>query len=40
MKEVIFLTALIICIMSTVSFKSDPKDLDEQYRDLHDANTS
>jgi len=40
MKEVVFLTALIICIMSTVSFKSGSKDFDEKYRDLHDTNTS
>jgi len=39
MKKLIFLTALIISIMLTVSCKSGPKDLDEQYRDLYDANT-
>jgi len=39
MKKVILFTALIICIMLTVSCKSGPKDLDEQYRDLYDANT-
>jgi len=39
MKKVILLSALIICVMLTVSCKSGPKDLDEQYKDLYDANT-
>jgi len=39
MKKVIFLTALFICIMLAVSCKSGSKNLDEQYRDLYDANT-
>jgi len=39
MKKVVFLSALIICIMLTVSCKSGSKNLDEQYRDLYDANT-
>ena len=39
MKKIIFTTALIICVMLTVSCKSTPKDMDEQYIDLYDANT-
>jgi len=39
MKKIIFTTALIICVMLTVSCKSTPKDMDEQYMDLYDANT-
>ncbi len=39
MKKVVLLAALIICVMLTVSCKSGPKDLDEQYRNLYDANT-
>jgi len=39
MRKVIFTTALIICVMLTVSCKSTPKDMDEQYKNLYDANT-
>jgi hypothetical protein len=39
MKKVFILAALILSIMLTVSCKTVPKDMDEQYRDLYDANT-
>jgi hypothetical protein len=39
MKKVLLLAALILSIMLTVSCKTVPKDMDEQYRDLYDANT-
>jgi len=39
MKKVILLSALIICVMLTVSCRSDSKDWDKQYRNLYDANT-
>jgi hypothetical protein len=39
MKKVLLMAALILSIMLTVSCKSVPKDMDEQYRDLYDANT-
>jgi len=39
MKKVFLLAALILSIMLTVSCKSAPKDMDEQYRNLYDANT-
>jgi len=39
MKKIIFLSALIVCLMLTVSCKSCPKDMDEQYSNLYDANT-
>jgi len=37
MKKIL-LTALIICVMLAVSCKSNPKDTDEQYQNLYDAN--
>jgi hypothetical protein len=40
MKKDILLASLIVCVILTVSCKSDPNDLDEQNRDLCDANTS
>jgi hypothetical protein len=39
MKKIFLMAALILSIMLTVSCKSVPKDMDEQYRDLYDANT-
>ena len=39
MKKVLLMAALILSIMLTVSCKSAPKDMDEQYRNLYDANT-
>jgi len=39
MKKVVLTTALIISVMLVVSCKSGPKDIDEQYKDLYDANT-
>jgi hypothetical protein len=39
MKKVLLMAALILSIMLTVSCKSVPKDMDEQYRNLYDANT-
>jgi len=39
MKKVVLTAALIISVMLAVSCKSCPKDIDEQYRDLYDANT-
>jgi len=39
MKKFILTAALIISVMLTVSCKSVPKDADEQYKNLYDANT-
>jgi phage tail protein X len=39
MKNLVLTTALIISVMLAVSCKSGPKDMDERYRDLYDANT-
>jgi len=39
MKKVVLSAALIISVMLAVSCKSVPKDVDEQYKDLYDANT-
>jgi hypothetical protein len=39
MKKVFLFAALVIGIMLTVSCTSCPKDMDEQYRNLYDANT-
>jgi len=39
MKKVILLAAFVLCVMLTVSCKSCPKDVDDQYRSLYDANT-
>jgi len=39
MKKVVLTAALIISVMLAVSCKSGPKDIDEQYKDLYDANT-
>jgi hypothetical protein len=39
MKKVVLTAALIISVMLAVSCKSDPKDMDERYRNLYDANT-
>jgi len=39
MKKVVLATALIISVMLAVSCKSSPKSLDEQYKNLYDANT-
>jgi len=39
MKKVVLTAALIISVMLAVSCKSSPKTLDEQYKDLYDANT-
>ncbi|WP_461245746.1 LysM peptidoglycan-binding domain-containing protein [Treponema sp. R6D11] len=38
MKKIV-LTALIIGLMLTMSCQSNPKDMDEQYKNLYDANT-
>jgi len=39
MRKIIFTAALIICVMLTVSCASAKKDMDEQYKNLYDANT-
>jgi len=39
MKKVVLTAALIISVMLAVSCKSGPKDMDERYRNLYDANT-
>jgi hypothetical protein len=39
MKKVLLTSALIICVMLTVSCKSNQKDMDKQYINLYDANT-
>ena len=39
MKKVLLTTALIVCVMLTVSCKAGPKDMDERYINLYDANT-
>jgi len=39
MKKVLLATALIISVMLAVSCKSSPKDMDERYKNLYDANT-
>ena len=40
MRKIIFTAALIICVMLTVSCASTQKDMDEQYKNLYDANNS
>jgi len=40
MRKIIFTAALIICVMLTVSCASAKKDMDEQYKNLYDANNS
>ncbi|MDR2597741.1 MAG: LysM peptidoglycan-binding domain-containing protein [Treponema sp.] len=39
MKKMVFAAALIISVMLAASCKSTPKDADDQYRKLYDANT-
>jgi len=39
MKKTVLVTALIISVMLTVSCNSGPKDMDERYKNLYDANT-
>ena len=39
MKKILLVTALIISTMLAMSCKSGPKEIDEQYKDLYDANT-
>jgi len=39
MKETLFTTALIISVMLVASCNSGPRDMDEQYKKLYDANT-
>jgi phage tail protein X len=39
MKKFVLTAALIISVMLVVSCNSGPKDMDERYRDLYDANT-
>jgi len=39
MKKVVLTAALIISVILAVSCKSSPKDMDERYGDLYDANT-
>jgi len=39
MKKVVLTAALILSVMLAVSCKSSPKSMDEQYKDLYDANT-
>jgi hypothetical protein len=39
MKKIVLTALLIISVMLAVSCKSPPKDMDEQYKNLYDANT-
>jgi len=39
MKKIVLPALLIISVMLAVSCKSPPKDMDEQYKNLYDANT-
>jgi len=39
MKKIVLAAILIISVMLAVSCKSTPKDMDERYRNLYDANT-
>jgi len=39
MKKIFLAALLIVSIMLAVSCKSPPKDVDEQYKNLYDANT-
>jgi len=39
MKKVLLAAVLIVSIMLAVSCKSTPKDMDDRYRNLYDANT-
>ena len=39
MKRIVLPALLIISVMLAVSCKSPPKDVDEQYKNLYDANT-
>jgi len=39
MKRIVLTALLIISVMLSVSCKSPPKDMDEQYKNLYDANT-
>ncbi|GBU27789.1 hypothetical protein R84B8_01330 [Treponema sp. R8-4-B8] len=39
MKKIVLTALLIISVMLAVSCKSAPKDMDEQYKNLYDANT-
>ena len=39
MKKIVLAALLIISVMLAVSCKSPPKDVDEQYKNLYDANT-
>jgi phage tail protein X len=39
MKKIALTAALIISVMLAVSCKSDPRNMDERYKNLYDANT-
>jgi len=39
MKKILLAALLIVSIMLAVSCKSPPRDMDEQYKNLYDANT-